>query len=159
MEDQLRTRLAAVGVAAGTVIVAAAVGACGASGGWRVSGTEVMVESEREEAPKVGWVMVESSSVSIGWVMTLVAGEGASAGLGGLVVDGEGSIGEKAWGPGEGAGPVTGEIGRRVGTGMVGGTPVMGDGGVVVPLAQLMTVSRMSVGESVPFMSARRSPW
>ena len=159
MEDQLRTWLAAVGLAAGAVVVAAAVEACGASGGWRIPGMEVVVESEREEAPKVGWVMVESSSVSIGWVMTLAAGEGVGAGLGGPVVGGEGLIGEKAWGPGEGAGPVTGEIGRRVGTGMVGGTSVMGDGGVVVPLAQLMTVSRMSVGESVPFMSARRSPW
>ena len=84
LEDQLRTWLAAVGLAAGAVVVAAAVEACGASGGWRIPGMEVVVESEREEAPKVGWVMVESSSVSIGWVMTLVAGEGASAGLGGL---------------------------------------------------------------------------
>ena len=123
LKDQLRTWLAAVGVAAGAVVVAAAVGACGASGGWRASGTEVMVEFEREEAPTVGWVMMESSSVGIGWVMTLVAGEGASAGLGGLVVGGEGLIGVKAWGPGEGAGPVTGEIGSRVGPGMVGGTP------------------------------------
>ena len=116
------------------------------------------MESEREEAPKVGWVMVELLSVGIGWVMTLVAGEGAGAGLGGLVVGGEGLIGVKAWGPGEGAGPVTGEIGRRVGTGIVGGTPWKGDGGVVVPLAQLMTVSRMLVGVSGPFMSVRRAP-